>query len=526
VETCDAAVIGSGPNGLVAANLLADEGWDVLVLEAQPSVGGAVRSDSAVHPDYVHDTFSSFYPFVAASPVMQALRLERYGVEWSHAPAVVGTPFREGPWALLHHDAEETARSLEEFAAGDGEAYLDLVQAWHRVGERLMGAMLDPFPPVRSGLGLLARLPTVGGLGFARMLVSPLRALVDTRFRGDGAKMLFGGNAVHADIPMDAPGSGAFGLIMVMLGQDLGFPVPRGGAGRLSQALVDRLTQRGGRVRRSCRVTRIDVRRGRAVGVRTADGEAVQVRKAVLADVSAPALYGGLVDRADLPDRVLRRMGRFEWDPGTVKVDWALDGPVPWATPPAAQPGTVHLAESVSELAQAQLDTANGVVPGRPFLVVGQMATSDPVRAPAGAESLWAYTHIPQEFRADGGDGSITGRWDHDDVERMADRVQAQVEQYAPGLASRVVARRVLGPRELEAADENLRRGALNGGAASIHQQLVFRPYPGNGRPATPVRGLFLASASAHPSGGVHGACGANAARDALAHDRAAVWRR
>lgn len=524
-KTSDAIVIGSGPNGLVAANLLANRGWDVVILETQPVIGGAVRSDSSVRPGYVHDTYSSFYPFAAASPAIRALDLEQHGLTWAHAPAVVGTPFRDGPWALVHRDAQATAKCLDEFAAGDGEAYLQLVNAWERIGESVMGAMLTPFPPIRNGVKMLTRLPSVGGMGYLRTLVSPLRALVDGKFRGEGAKLLLGGNAVHADIPMDAPGSGAFGLMMVMLGQQYGFPVPRGGAGKLAQALADRFTSRGGQIVASCRVDNIVVREGRAAGVRTEHGDVVRARKAVLADVSAPVLFGELLEQEVLPPRLIDRMSRFEWDSGTVKVDWALDGPVPWNVPPTAAPGTVHLADSVAELAESQVTLRNGVVPARPFLVVGQMATTDPVRAPHGAESLWAYTHIPQTFRKDGGDGSISSRWDSSDIERMADRMQARLAEHAPSIASRIIARRVMGPHELQAGNENLHMGAINGGTANLHQQAVFRPVAGTGRPSTPIRGLFLASASAHPSGGVHGACGANAAHAAIAHDRAHPWR-
>jgi phytoene dehydrogenase-like protein len=201
-------------------------------------------------------------------------------------------------------------------------------------------------------------------------------------------------------------------------------------------------------------------------------------------------------------------------------VDWALDGTVPWSTAPAQAPGTVHLAESVDELTRTGGQVAAHTVPDRPFLLIGQMAAADPGRAPAGKEALWAYTHMPQEVRADAGPDEITGRWDHDEAERMADRMQARLEQHAPGFADRILARRVLGPRELQERDENLHNGALNGGTSSLHQQLVFRPVPGAGRAETPVKGLYLGSASAHPGGGVHGACGSNAARAALAHDR------
>ena len=516
----DAVVVGGGPNGLVAANLLADAGWDVVLLEAQDSVGGAVRSDEVVHEGFVHDTFSSFYPLAAVSPTIRSLGLERHGLEWTHAPSVVGTPFSNGDWAVLHRTPEETAAGLDALTPGDGDAWIEMCRGWQQIGDQVVGSLLSPFPPVRNGLGALAKLPGAGGLSFVQMMLSPARSVVDRSFEGSAAKMLVASNAAHADISMDAPGSGVMGWLLAMIGQHLGYPVPVGGAGMFTSAMARRFEAAGGTIRLGCRATAVDVRDGRAVAVRTADGDVLEARRAVVADVSAPALYGGLVDWDHLPSRWRRKMRRFEWDPGTVKVDWALDGPVPWTNAPEKAAGTVHLAESVDELTIAGAQIAAGTVPDRPFMLVGQMAAADPGRAPAGAESLWAYTHVPQEVRADAGNDGISGSWDHDDAERMADRMQARLEHYAPGFGDRVLSRRVLGPRELEQLDANLHNGALNGGTAGLQQQLVFRPVPGTGRAETPVKGLYLGSASAHPGGGVHGACGSNAARAALAHDR------
>ncbi len=525
MTSTDAVVIGSGPNGLVAANLLADAGWDVIVLETQDSVGGAVRSDSSVHDGYVHDTFSSFYPLAAASPTIRGLELERHGLAWSHAPAVVGTPFGDGDWAVLHRTPEETAEGLDALTPGDGHAWMEMCRDWERVGDQLLGALFSPFPPVRHGLGTLAKLPGAGGLSFVRMLLSPVRTLADQAFQGRAAKMLIAGNAAHADIPMEAPGSGVFGWLLAMMGQHLGYPVPKGGAGMLTQAMARRFESAGGSIQLSTRATEIVVQDGRAVAVRTEHGDTIGVERAVVADVTAPQLYGGLVSWDDLPSRMRRLMRRFEWDPGTVKVDWALDGPVPWKSPPSKPAGTVHIAESIEELAVAGAQISSGDVPAQPFLLVGQMAAADPSRAPDGGESLWAYTHVPQRFRGDAGDGGIRGVWDSADAERMADRMQHRLEAYAPGLADRVRARRVLGPREMQERNENLVSGALNGGTSSLQQQLVFRPVPGLGRAETPVKGLYLGSSSAHPGGGVHGACGSNAARAALAHHRVrSVW--
>lgn len=303
---------------------------------------------------------------------------------------------------------------------------------------------------------------------------------------------------------------------MSMLGQTYGFPVPVGGAGALTAALVRRLERHGGVVRCGKRVDEIVVRGGRAVGVRTAEGESVPASRAVLADVSAPALYGELVDARYLPGRLLKDLHGFQWDYATFKVDWALTGRVPWTAAGAGSAGTVHLADGVDGLTRFAAQIATGRVPDHPFLLVGQMTTADATRSPAGTESAWAYTHVPHLIKGDAGEDGLTGRWDRREQEAMADRMEAEVERRAPGFRSLITARRILAPPTLESMDANLHSGAINGGTAAAHQQLVFRPTPGTGRPETPVKGLYLASASAHPGGGVHGAPGANAARAAL----------
>ncbi len=519
----DAIVVGAGPNGLVAANVLADAGWSVLVLEAEDEIGGAVRSDRELHPDFVQDTFSAFYPLAAASRAMLPMQLEQHGLVWEHAPAVLGHVMEDGGWALLHRDRDVTARLLDEHHRGDGAAWLQLCETWDRIGGPLIDALTGPFPPLRAGGLLGTRIPRAGGLELVRTLLSPVASLARHRFGGQAPGLLLAGNAGHADLPLSSPGSGAFAIIMTMLGQTVGFPVPRGGAGELSATLGRRLQARGGEVVVGARVTRVDVRDGRACGVRTDDGERYAARYGVLADVAFPRLFGTLLDAADVPAKVQRGRSTFELDPGTVKVDWALDSTIPWSTPPPYAPGTVHVGDSVDQMAQAMAQVAHRTIPSDPFLLLGQMTTADPSRSPAGTESCWAYTHVPQPGQRvhDAGDGAIRGVWDADDCERFADRMQDRIERLAPGFGSRIVARRVLGPAELEARNANLVGGAINGGTSQLHQEAFFRPVPGlRGRPETGVRGLYLASAAAHPGGGVHGAAGANAARAAIWHRR------
>jgi phytoene dehydrogenase-like protein len=516
----DAVVIGAGPNGLVAANLLVDAGWSVTVLEAQPTIGGAVRSDTDVAPGFIHDTMSAFYPLAAASPTVQGLHLEEHGLEWVNAPAVVGNPLPDGSWAILRRDRNDTAAGFDALCPGDGEGWLALCSLWDKIGPSIIESLLTPFPPVRGGSRLVTSLPRAGGLQAVRTLLLSVRRLGQEYFRGEGPRVLLAGNAMHADLPPDGTGSGLFGLLLVMLGQTVGFPVPRGGAGRLAQAMADRFQARGGEIQTSAEVTAVVVRGGRAVGVRLADGSEVPAGKAVVADVSAPALYGGLVPPEALPSRIRKGIEGFEWDPSTIKVDWALSSPVPWDPAPDVAPGTVHIAHSVDELGVFSAQVNGQSIPSDPLLLMGQMTSSDSSRSPAGTESLWAYCHVPQHARSDAGDEGIRGVWDADDLERMCDRMQRRVERFAPGFTSRITARRILGPMDLQSHDANLHRGAVNGGTANLYQEVIFRPVPGLGRPETPIKGLYLGSASAHPGGGVHGACGSNAARAALAHDR------
>lgn len=497
----DAIVIGSGPNGLVAANLLADAGWSVHVFEAEDTPGGAVRSAELVEPGFVNDVFSSFYPLAAASPAIGALELEQWGLRWRHGPLVLAHPARDGSCVVLSRSLEETCASLEEFAVGDGRAWRELYGVWERVGEALLDAMVTPFPPILAS----ARIAAAGPMVFEPLTLS-LRRLVGRRFRGEGAARLLAGNALHADLSPERPPSGFFGWFLVSLGQDVGFPFPEGGAGRLAEAMVRRLEARGGAVTCGARVERVLVRRGAAVGVRLADGAEVSARHAVLADVDAPSLFRRLVGEEQLPVRVRLGLRRFRWDPATFKLDWTLDAPVPWLSEQARLAPVVHLGPAtLDEFSAWSAELASGRVPSSPFLVCGQHAVGDPTRSPAGKETVWAYTRVPR--------GLV---WSDADADSLAEAIEGIVESHAPGFRGLIRGRHLLTPAGLEARDSNLAGGSLNGGTARLRQQLFLRPVPGAGRPETPVAGLYLASASAHPGGGVHGACGAIAARAAL----------
>ncbi|MCD0445075.1 NAD(P)/FAD-dependent oxidoreductase [Glycomyces sp. A-F 0318] len=508
VETADAVVIGAGPNGLVAANLLAQAGWEVIVLEAADEPGGAVRTAELAAPGFRADRCSAFYPLAAVSPVIAGLGLDEYGLRWRRAPEVLAHVLPDGRTALLSRDLARTAASLDAFAEGDGDAWGAEYALWRRLREPLVEAMLRPFPPVRAATALLRALGPGDALRFSRLAVMPARRLVDERFTGDGARILLAGNAMHSGLGPDQAGSALFGWLLSMVGQDAGFPVPEGGAGSLTAALVARLEAHGGRV--DCRrsAARILHARGTAVGVRDAEGTPIRARRAVLADVTAPHLYRDLIGAEHLPARLLADLDTFDWDPATFKVDWALDAPVPWRTEAAAAAGTVHLGADLDGLSMHSAESAVGREPEDPFLLMGQMTTADPTRSPHGTETLWAYTRLPRGLA-----------WTPDLARSRADRIEAAIERHAPGFRGRIVGRALSGPPELEALDRNLVEGAINAGSAAVHQQLVFRPVPGASRADTALDRLFLAGASAHPGGAVHGAPGANAARAAMARN-------
>ncbi len=505
-RTVDAVVVGAGHNGLVAANLLADAGWDVLVLEATSAPGGSVRTAELTVPGFHHDVCSAFYPLAAASPVISELGLADHGLVWRHAPAVLAHVLPDDRCALLSRDLNETAASVGAFADADADAWVWEARRWEQIAGPLIESVLRPFPPIRPGLRLLRAVGAGHALELARLALLSTRQYGAERFQGEGARLLLAGNALHTDLGPEQAGSAIYGWLLAMLGQSVGFPVPEGGAGALTDALLRRLERRGGVVECDRPVRAVLHARGVAVGVRDAAGELVRAKRAVLADVPAPALYEDLVGLDALPADFAANVRRFQWDNATVKVDWALSAPIPWTARPARRAGTVHLGGDLDDLSRYSARLARALLPDKPFVVVGQMSTADPSRSPAGAEAVWAYTHIPQEYA------------DHPDAsEGQAELIEDLIEAHAPGFRGSIIARVTQSPADLRAHNPSLVGGALNGGTAAPHQQLFLRPTPGLGRADTPIDRLYLASASAHPGGGVHGAAGANAARAALA---------
>jgi len=496
----DAVVVGAGPNGLVAANLLADRGLDVLVIEAEPDPGGAARSAELIEPGFQHDRFSAFHVLATVSPPLQSLHLERHGLRWARSPLALAHPSSDGSCPAVAATVDGTAAILERETPGDGERWRAVMRWWDWYGPPIVDAFLGPWPPVKGAGRLLARARNEL-LELARFLLLPARTMGEELFSGSASARLLVGCTAHSDLGPDQTLSGFPGLLLLLVGQDRGWPTPVGGAGALSEALVTRLRAAGGQVRCSAPVEKVLIRGRRAVGVRLAGGEEVQAR-VVVADTGAEQLYSGLIGAEHLSTATRRRLGRFGRTPGTVKVDWTLDGPVPWLAADASQAGTVHIGDSIEVIADAAHALNQGRMPDQPFLLFGQYSVLDPTRMPAGKEVCWSYAHVPRGVAVDAG--------------RFADRMELQVERLAPGFRDLIRGRSVAGPPELEGADANLVGGMIGGGTIALHQMLVFRPLPQLSPSRTPVAGLFLGSDATHPGGGVHGACGANAARSAV----------
>ncbi|GAB3818259.1 NAD(P)/FAD-dependent oxidoreductase [Tessaracoccus terricola] len=509
-RSVDAIVIGAGNHGLVAAAMLADAGWDVAVFDGRSVPGGAVASRSI--DGFVVDEFSSCYPLGQASPVLQSLDLEAHGLKWlDRRPSLTHVSDHDDALGSAVLDSPEaTAATLDEDHPGDGEAWLKMVSGWRRVRDPLLDALIRGWPPVRAGGRLARTLGAAGLLDFARFALLPSERMGQERFGGRRAREILAGNTAHADVSPLAPISGLMGYLLAMLAQDVGFPVPEGGAGMLAQALASRARQGGAVIHLDSPVAGVKVSEGRASGVRLADGTEVLARRAVVADVAATSLYGDLLPDDSVPAGLRTRLERFEWDPPTLKLNLLLDAPMPWRAERAHGAAVVHAGLSSDDLIRWHSDIATGRVPERAFCLVGQMSTADPSRSPAGTESLWAYTHLPRvpdDAAAGAAAESLAS------VEEMFDRL-------APGWRDLERNRWLQSPADLEGANPSLVGGAVGGGTTQLFQQGPWRPVAGLGGPVTHVPGLYLASAATHPGGAVHGGAGFNAARAALRDSR------
>jgi phytoene dehydrogenase-like protein len=494
-----ALVIGAGPNGLAAAIRLAEAGVETTVLEARSQPGGAVRTEELTLPGFRHDTFSSVYPAGAASPVFERLPLADHGLEWVHPEVCMAHPLDDGGAVGLYRELELTVDSLESQSAGDGRAWARFVGPYLRNFDAVRATMLTGFPPVGGPFKLLTQAGPVAAGRFGLLVALPARTLARRLFGASGSRAWLLGAAAHGDTPVTAGGSAVAGFYLNLLGHAVGWPSPRGGAQALTDALVAHLRVLGGEVICDSPVERVESSGGRATGVVTISGSRHSA-DVVLADVMPRALLG-LAGEA-LHGWYRSGLVRFRPGPATVKLDWALDGPIPWAAPAARGAGTVHIGgdehSTIESLSQAHTGLAQ-----RPFLLLGQQSVADPSRAPAGKHTAWAYTHAPVALS-----NELSS-------ERHVEAVEQQVERFAPGFRELILARHVLGPAELQARNANLVNGDVGGGSYGGLQS-VFRPLPALSPYRTPLDGLFLASAAAFPGGAVHGVPGDAAARAAL----------
>jgi phytoene dehydrogenase-like protein len=471
-----------------------------MVLEAADVPGGAVRSAGSTLPDFTHDTCAGFFPLTAASPAFADLDLD---LDWVNpAVAMVHVLDEQGDEIALHRDLAATVDSLEACARGAGVAWEQLTRTLWPSREALIRAGLARMPPLRATATLLARLRT-RTLELAPMALASSASLGRDLFGGsDRATAWLAGSGAHADLSPHAAGSGAFSLGLNFLGHVVGWPFPRGGAGRLSDALVAGVRRNGGEVRCGAEVSHIEARRGRVEAVRLKDGERIPANAVVC--TASPGPLAAMLPAGAFPARVERRLRRWRYGLGTVKLDYALSGPVPWPGPRAREAAVVHVGGPLGELATSLEQAAGGRFPDRPALVIGQHSLHDPSRAPDGRHTLYVYARVPQQP----GLGE----------DEMGERIEERIEQLAPGFRRLVLARAIRSPAAIEAENPSLRGGDLASGSCELDQQLVFRPAPELCRCRTPLRGLYVAGGWVHPGPGVHGVSG-RAAADALLSD-------
>jgi phytoene dehydrogenase-like protein len=461
-----ACVIGAGPNGLAAAIVLAQAGLDVEVLEAQPIAGGAVRSLELTLPGFRHDFGSAVYPLAAGSPFFSTLPLADHGLEWIHSPAIAAHPLDDGTAVVLERDLS----SIRSFLGEDGRAWGDLLLPFVKHWNEFIHEVLRPVPFIPRHPWLMAR--------FGMLAVQPATFIV-RRFRNARTRALFGGLAAHSFLSLNEPLSGAFGMLMAVSAHAVGWPVARGGAQSLTNALSGVLSSLNGRVITSSPVSSL---------------EKLTAYDLLLCDVSARNLIKIAGEKLSRGYKL--RLSRFRPGPGVFKVDYALNAPVPWKAAECARAATVHVGGSFEEIAESEAAVRAGKIAERPFVLVAQPSLFDDSRAPAGKHTLWTYCHVPYGSNAD-----------------MREKIEAQIERFAPGFRECILARSALFPADLERMDANLVGGDVSAGILDI-RQFLFRPT--SRHYATSARDIYLCSASTPPGAGVHGMCGYHAARLAL----------
>jgi len=468
VSDLDAVVVGSGPNGLAAAIALAQQGASVLVLEADEEIGGGTRSAELLEPGVLHDVCSAVHPMGILSPFLRTLPLDEHGLEWVQPQASVAHPMLEGPAVMLYRSLERTAEGL----GGDAAAYRRLIEPFlarpHELLADVMAPLRIPAHPIQMlRFGLRAALPATW--------------LARLAFRNERARSLFAGCAAHSILPLGQPLTSALGLIFALTAHVEDWPVARGGSRSIARALASYLAQLGGRIETGRRVERL---------------AELPDSRVVLFDTS-PAQLSQIAAGA-LPGSYRRRLERYRYGPGVFKLDWVLDGPIPWKDPACLEASTVHVGANIDEIVRSERDMYHGRHTDRPFLIACQQSQFDPTRAPEGKQTGYAYCHVPHASSVD-----------------MTDAIERQIERFAPGFRDRIQARHAMAPGDFEQHNVNYKGGAITGGVADA-LQLFNRPVTRLDPYSTPNPRLFICSASTPPGGGVHGMCGYWAARSAL----------
>lgn len=466
----DVIVVGSGPNGLAAAIRMAQAGRSVLVIEAEEQPGGGVRSQELTRPGFIHDVCSSVYPMAVSSPYFKILPLHEHGLEWIYPPAAVAHPLDDGTAAVLYSSLEDTARQLGPDAGNYKALFSDFVARWDELIEDALAPLRIP-----KHLLLYAR--------FGKHAIRSARSLARAYFKTERARALLSGIAAHAVLPLEKLATGGFALVLAISGHARGWPFARGGAQQLTNALLSLLRSLGGQVVTGYTVESLD--------------ELPPARNVFL-EVTPRQLLKMGSDR--LPESYNQQLRKYRYGMGAFKMDWALDGPVPWRAPECALAGTLHLGGSLDEISDSERQAWQGKASDRPFVLAAQPSVFDPSRAPAGKHTLWAYCHVPNGSQ-----------------QNMVHAIEKQIERFAPGFRDCIVARSVLAPADLEKHNPNLIGGDFSGGAATL-DQLFFRPTASMYK--TPLRGVYLCSSSTPPGGGVHGMCGFYAAEAALKVDK------
>jgi len=465
-STLDAIIVGAGPNGRAAAVTLARAGRSVLVLEAMETIGGGTRTAELTLPGFKHDVCSAIHPLGVASPFFRSLPLDKYGLKWIYPPVAVAHPLDDGSAAFINGSMEETAKNLD----GDGRAYQRLIAPLLRNWELIMPELLGPLP-----------LPPRHPFAMARFGLAAIRSahgLADSYFKGERARALFAGLAGHSMLPLEDPLSASFGVAMALMAHSVGWPIPQGGSHAITDALAAYFCSLGGEIQ---------------TGVLVESLEQLPPARAVLLDVTPRQLLKIAGDR--LPGGYRRKMEHFRYGVGVCKVDFALDGPIPWKAPECRQTATVHLGGTLEQISASEEAIWRGEHPEQPYVLLAQQSLFDPSRAPQGKHTAWAYCHVPHGSTVD-----------------MTDRIIAQIERFAPGFRDLILAHNTRTAVEMEQYNPNYIGGDINGGVQDW-RQFFTRPTVSLTPYSTPAKGIYLCSSSTPPGGGVHGMCGYHAAQ-------------